>query len=145
MLENNSTTHSDLATETNQTQFEVEKPLFERIYKPSKPVAKITTEAAADLSLQKWWQKPKTLIFLVSGCIGLIVILVLLALALSQPKQNSIETKLPEASSLPITNDGFQQRLQEAQTALDQADPAENEFPLPPVDYEFRLFDVDKK
>lgn len=141
MLENELES-SELGTVASQTQFEGEEPLFAKLHRPSKPTDVTTANPNGVQQPHPWWKQPKKL-----GVVA-VVILVMITVAglLFMPASQQPVSTVPstEPSLEPVTNDGFQQRLQEAQEALDQADPADNEFPIPPVDYEFRLFAQEK-
>lgn len=129
---------------TNQTQFELEEPLFEKAYKPEKPSLNVDNEMV-ESAPQVWWRQRK---FLLIGGGVVSVILVILLLLVAVMSQSPVAPPVavePQATAQPVTQDGFQQRLKEAKDALDQADPADNEFPIPPVDYDFRLVEVKRQ
>lgn len=114
---------------TDQTEFTFAEPLFE-----SPP----TLSEKKDGPPQKpWYRKPK--IVLVVALLALLAFLIV-ATMVAQPADPMLEgTPTPTPSALPRELSALEQRIQEAMTQLQAADPTKQEFPFPPVDMELNV------
>jgi len=125
---------------TNQTQFGIEAPLWEK----GKPIqstsslAQAGTEAAAAKAKTK---KPLPKIMLFGG-VMIVFLLVITALAVLTKKQNvgnSVITAQPSPASSTETKTGDQARLDELQSDFRLADPTQTNTPFPPVSLSISL------
>ena len=121
---------------TNQTQFGIEAPLWEK----GKPILSTTglaqAQAAAEVAAAKAKTKkpiPKVIVF---GGVMIVFLLILTGLALVAKKQNvgnSVVTTQPSPTSSTETKTADQARLDELQSDFRLADPTQTNTPFPPV------------
>ena len=111
---------------SNQTQFGEEEPLLE---KTSIPVERRRDEVAAPT--KKFWQQKK---FLIVAGLGVFVVLSALLMFAKPPQQaRQLVTDTVEASPRPERSD-LQQRIDEVQKDLENADPIKVDLPYPPIE-----------
>jgi hypothetical protein len=125
-----SNSESDLAL-TNQTQFGMEKPLFEEPPRFEDPAAKTTQQAK---------KKKSPLPFILAGLAICVIMFMLLAIVLM--KKKTLLPIGPSATPVPVTSkevDAYKARLDELQQDFIQADPSQTTLPFPPVSLSITL------
>jgi hypothetical protein len=125
-------TEDSEASLTNQTQFGIEKPLFEE---PPRFVD--TSPKAANAQTAK--KKPSPLPFI---AVGVIFILLLTVLALAVLKKQTTTIYQPLVSPTPVVTqnqDAYLARIEELRQDFRAADPAQTTLPFPPVSLSITL------
>lgn len=126
-------TNDTVEIPSNQTHFAEEEPLFEESSLPVDPNAPIVPRKK---------KSPLALILIGAGLI-VIVILFLIVIMLLMPVQ-MLPTKAKPSPTPTVKKDvsALEQRINELDVDLKQADPSKLDLPFPPVNMELEL---DKK
>ena len=118
---------------TDQTQFGLEKPLFEKntVHPINRP------QTTQDQPQPRWYQKPINLVLLAVLAIFLLLVSLLV---MTMPRTAPLLTTEPSPS--PTTNsinDPLRQKIRQLRTELQAADPNRQEYPFPPVNMNLAL------
>lgn len=121
---------------TDQTRFTFEKPLFED--------AAVVSAAEPAAEMKRPWFKTKKGLAILLSCVVFCILLLVATVFLTRqsdtvvPDQIQVQT-LPSPSLTPN-----QQKISDLREELEEADPAKQEFPFPPVSMEIVLPDLTK-
>jgi hypothetical protein len=116
---------------SNQTQFSTEEPLFENASLPSSS-QKIAPETSSP-------KKPNPLFFLVVGLLFFIIVLLLIVLLLPQKNLPKLMVQPTPSPVSTAKQTELQQRVNEINTDLKNADPTKVDLLFPPVDMSLNL------
>lgn len=120
--------------DTNQTQFSQDQPIFQDVVVPEmqKP-----PEETGETTKQS--SKKKLLIAGIAGFVLLFIVLLVFIVTRRPMEQTQILEASPSPSPVISADNPLKQRVDNLQTELDAADPADQMLVFPPIDMDIFL------